>query len=198
MAVPLPRRLFTVDEYYQMAKVGIIRDDERVELLDGEIVPMNPIGSPHAWCVTRLMEAFVPIIGAFRLIVQNPVRLDQKAEPEPDITILRRDAPQDRHPGPTDALLVIEVADSSIKKDRGRKRAMYARARIQEYWIVDLNADRIEVYRQPGARGYRSSTLVARGKTISPLCAPDLVVDVTTVLGDTASVSETPATEAAE
>ena len=190
MAVSVPRRRFTVDEYYEMARVGILKPDERVELLDGEIVPMNPIGSPHLWCVTRLMETFVPLIGTFRMIVQNPIRLDQQAEPEPDIAILRRNTPQNRHPRPGETLLVIEVADSSIKKDRGRKRAMYARARIQEYWIVDLNSDRIEVYRQPGARGYRSTTLAGRGETISPLCAPDFAVDVTTVLGEPATATE--------
>lgn len=185
MAVQLSRRLFTVDEYYRMAKVGILRDDERVELLDGEIVQMNPIGSPHAWCVNRLTQVFTQGLGTrFVVSVQNSVRLDEQAEPEPDIAVLRGDAPQSRLPGPAETLLVIEVADSSIKKDRGRKRAMYARARIQEYWIVDLNTDHIEVYRQPGARGYRSTTLLGRGETVSPLCAPDLTVDVTTVLGE--------------
>jgi Uma2 family endonuclease len=192
MAVSLSSRRFTVDEYYRMAKVGILRDDERVELLDGEIVPMNPIGSPHAWCVNRLSQIIILGLGTrFVVSVQSSLRLDREAEPEPDITVLRRDSPQTRLPGPGETLLVIEVADSSIKKDRGRKRAMYARARIQEYWIVDLNADRIEVYRQPGARGYRSTTLAGRGDSVSPLCAPELIVDVTAVLGEVAAVAET-------
>ena len=187
MAVPLPRRLFTVDEYHRMGEAGIFRDDERVELLDGEIVPMNPIGSPHAWCVTRLIEIFAPLIGTYRIMSQNPVQLHDLAEPEPDLAIVSRSAPQTRHPRPDETLLVIEVADSSITKDRGQKRAMYARARIQEYWIVDLNADRIEVYRRPGARGYRSTTLLTRGETVGPLCAPDLVVDARAVLGEPAA-----------
>ena len=186
MAVPLPRRLFTVDEYHRMGEAGVFKDDERVELLDGEIVPMNPIGSPHAWCVTRLIGTFAPLIGRFQVICQNPVQLHDLAEPEPDLAIVSRTAPQTRHPRPDETLLVIEVADSSIKKDRGQKRAMYARARIQEYWIVDLNADRIEVYRKPTTRGYRSTTLLARGEMVSPLCAPDLSVDVHTVLGEPA------------
>lgn len=184
MAVQLPRRLFTVDEYHRMAKAGVFRDDERVELLDGEIVPMNAIGSPHAWCVTRLTEELVPLIGTLRVSVQNPVDLNRHAEPEPDFAVFRRDVPQNRHPRSTDILLIVEVADSSITKDRGQKRSMYARARVQDYWIVDLKGDRIEVYREPGARGYRSTTLLGRGDTISPLCAPDLVIDVATVLGN--------------
>jgi Uma2 family endonuclease len=183
MAVSVPRRLFTVDEYYEMARVGILKPDERVELLDGEIVRMNPIGSPHAWCVTELSEIFSPLLGTIRVRVQNPLRLDGRAEPEPDLVIVRRDAPRNRHPGPDDVFLIIEVADTSIRMDRGRKRQMYARAGIFEYWIVDLNTDRIEVYREPARSRYRSVTLLARGDTVSPQFAPDLVVDVTTVLG---------------
>jgi Uma2 family endonuclease len=183
MAIPLPRRLFTVDEYYEMARVGILKPDERVELLDGEIVAMNPIGSPHAWCVTRLMEVFAPLIGRIRVSLQNPLRLGHRSEPEPDIVVVRHDSPEDRHPGPTEALLVIEVADSSIRKDRRTKMPMYARAGIPEYWIVDLNRDRIEVYRDPVRARYRSVTILGRGDVVSPQFAPDLVVDVSTVLG---------------
>jgi Uma2 family endonuclease len=183
VAVPVPRRLFTVDEYYAMAKHGILKPDERVELLDGEIVPMNPIGSPHAWCVTYLTEVFAPLIGRIILRIQNPLRLDSRAEPEPDITILRPDAPRNRHPVPDDVLLVVEVADSSLRKDRGLKRRMYARAGIFEYWIVDLQAGRIEAYRDPVRSRYRSVRLLRPGDTVSPIFAPDLVVDVARVLG---------------
>ncbi len=189
MAVPNPKRLFTVDEYYEMARVGILKPDERVELLDGEIVPMNPIGSPHAWCVKRLNTIFGRLVGWVTVSVQDPLRLHDLSEPEPDIVIIPNDAPQNRHPGPSEALLVIEVAESSIRVDRGRKRRIYARSGIVEYWIVDLNADRIEVYRDPSARGYRSTVLVSRGETIRPLFAPDFEVDVSTILGEpTASI----------
>ncbi|MFN8632348.1 MAG: Uma2 family endonuclease [Chloroflexota bacterium] len=183
MAMPSPRRLFTVDEYYKMAEVGIIKPGERVELLDGEIVPMSPIGSPHAWCVKRLIEIFAPLIGMIRLSVQDPLRLGARAEPEPDVVIVRADAPEDRHPGPAEALLVIEVSDTSIQTDRGRKRLMYARAGIPDYWIVDLDSDRLEVYREPSPRGYRSAALLSRGNTVSPLFAPDIAIDVATILG---------------
>src|SRR5688572_17310899 len=127
MAVPTPRRLFTVDEYYEMAKHGILKPDERVELLDGEIVKMCAIGSPHAWCVKRLVRTFSPFPDRFTLSIQDPLRLSDLSEPEPDIVILQPDTPEDRHPGPADVLLVIEVADTSIGKDRGQKRRMYAR-----------------------------------------------------------------------
>src|SRR5215213_8800558 len=115
MAVSVPRRLFTVDEYYEMARVGILKPDERVELLDGEIVRMNAIGSQHAWCVTRLTEILVPLIGRIRIRLQNPLSLGVRAEPEPDVVLVRADAPEDRHPGPDEGLLVIEVSDSSIR-----------------------------------------------------------------------------------
>jgi Uma2 family endonuclease len=185
VAVPVPRRLFTVDEYYEMARVGILKSDERVELLDGEIVRMNPIGSPHAWCVKRTTEILYLSRGRFRVSVQDPLRLNDRSEPEPDIVVLQPDTPEDRHPGPTDVFLVIEVADSSVRVDRGRKRRMYARAGIPDYWIVDLIADRIEVYRDPVGSRYRSVTLLRRGDAVSPQFAPDLTIDVSTVLGQT-------------
>ena len=126
---------------------------------------------------------FSPFSDQLIISIQTPLRLDDLSEPEPDVVLLRLDAPQDRHPGPREALLVIEVADSSIRVDRGRKLPLYARAGIAEYWIVDLNADRIEVYRDPMRSRYRSTALLGRGDTVSPLFAPDIVVDVNSVLG---------------
>src|SRR5215213_6672507 len=111
MAVSVPRRLFTVDEYYEMARVGILKPDERVELLDGEIVKMNAIGSPHAWCVNRLNRVFSGFSDRFIVSIQAPLRLGNRSEPEPDVVLLQLDTPEDRHPGPQDAPLVIEVAD---------------------------------------------------------------------------------------
>ena len=132
MAVPVPKRLFTVDEYYEMARVGILKPDEHVELLDGEIVRMNAIGSPHAWCVKRLTRTFYQLEDRCLISVQDPLRLNDRSEPEPDLVILQPDTPEDRHPEPQDVFLVIEVADSPISVDRRRKRAMYARAGIPE------------------------------------------------------------------
>ena len=184
MAVSVPRRLFTVDEYYEMARVGILKPDERVELLDGEIVRMNPIGSPHAWCVKRLNRIFSPFrstssSSAFR------TRYDWTTSPSRSRMWFCFDSmrPRIAIPARERRCLVIEVADSSIRVDRGRKRRMYARAGIAEYWIVDLNADQIEVYRDPMRSRYRSTTLLGRGDTVTPLFAPDIVVDVNSVLG---------------
>ncbi|MCC7368393.1 MAG: Uma2 family endonuclease [Chloroflexi bacterium] len=191
MIVSVPRRLFTVDEYYRMAAAGVFQPGERVELLDGEIVPMNPIGSPHAWCVTRPTEIFAPLVGRVRLRVQHPIRLHDRCEPEPDLALVRRSAPQDRHPSAADTLLIVEAADNSLRKDRGRKRAIYARARIPESWIVDLSGERVEIYRQPTARGYRLTSLARRGEIVSPLCTPDLDMDVSAILGDAAPAGPT-------
>src|SRR4051812_6877767 len=140
MAVSVPKRLFTVEEYYEMARVGILKPDERVELLDGEIVTLEPKTAAISWCVIRLHRRLAALAGHAYMSVHQPLRLDRQCEPEPDIAVIRQDAPQDRHPGPSDALLVVEVADSSFSVDRRRKRPMYARAGIPEYWIVDLNA----------------------------------------------------------
>lgn len=192
MAVSVPRRLFTVHEYYEMARVGILKPDERVELLDGEIVPMNAISSPHAWCVTRLNSHFTRIDDRCKIAVQNPLRLHERSEPEPDLVILQPDTPEDRHPGPADAFLVIEVAETSLRTDRGRKRTMYARAGIPEYWIVDLQHDRIEVYRDPARGRYQAVWLASRGDTLSPLFAPDLLVDVAAVLGQPPAEQQAP------
>jgi Uma2 family endonuclease len=183
MAVSVPRRLFTVDEYYEMARVGILKPGERVELLDGEIVPMSPITSPHAWCVNHVTGTFYRIEDRCKVSVQKPLRLHDRSEPEPDLVILQPDTPEDHHPEPADVFLVIEVAESSLRTDRGRKRTTYARAGIPEYWIVDLLHDRIEVYRDPVRARYQSVWLASRGEMISPLFAPDLMVDVARILG---------------
>src|SRR3954463_12546690 len=98
MAVSVPRRLFTVDEYYEMARVGILKPHERVELLDGEIVPMNPIGSPHAWCVTRRTGIFARVWDHAITRIQHPLRLGDRSEPEPDVVLVQPDTPEDRHP----------------------------------------------------------------------------------------------------
>jgi Uma2 family endonuclease len=180
-------RLFTVDEYYKMAEAGIIGRDERVELIAGRIVTTGPIGSPHAWCVNRLADVLSQVRTRAFIGVQNPVRLDSNGVPEPDIAVIRRDAPDDRHPAPADVLLIVEVADTSLTYDRHTKVPLYARAGIPETWIADLNGERIEVHREPSPDGYRLVRAYGRGERISPLFAPDLVVEVDEVLGPPAS-----------
>jgi Uma2 family endonuclease len=181
------RRLFTVDEYYRMAEAGILGEDDRVELLDGEIVEMSPIGSVHAACVDRLITALYPFLedrGILR--VQNPVRLDRYSEPQPDAAILkpRADFYATAHPTPADVLLVIEVADSSLKFDRQVKLMHYSRAGIAEVWLVDLVNERVELFTQPSPDGYRKSVLAHRGERLSSAALGSAAILIDDIIGE--------------
>lgn len=154
----LPERYrFTVDEYYRLAEAGILDEEDRVELLEGEIVMMSPIGGRHAACVTRLTHLLVRAAGEGAVVrVQSPVRLDDRSEPEPDLCLARSrsDFYAAGHPEPGDVLLIVEVADTSIGYDQQVKLPLYARAGIPELWIVDLGRDAVDVYRGPSRDGY--------------------------------------------
>ena len=167
-AAPTQRR-FTVDEYHRMGKAGVFSENDRVELLDGQIYAMSPIGSEHAACVRRLDRLFQRKVGS-RVIVstRNPIRLNEASEPEPDLALLspRDDDYAARHPHPDDVLLVVEVADASAAFDQDVKRPLYARAEIPELWIVDLASDRIEVHRAPRDDEYTEKQPVERGQSI--------------------------------
>ncbi len=186
MAVQLSRRRFTVDEYYWMARVGILREDDRVELIDGEIVEMPPIGPPHHSRVTRLNRLFHDRFADVALVaVQGPVRLDQYNEPEPDVVLvrLRADFYATRHAGPDDVFLVVEVADSSLATDRTTKALMYAQANIPDMWILDIPHELVLVHREPTRDGYRVVTPLRRGESIAPLVFPDRPIAVDEMLG---------------
>jgi Uma2 family endonuclease len=145
-------RRFTVEEYHRMGDAGILHEDDRVELLDGHLYVMSPIGSEHAACVRRLTRLFIRRTEPDALVsVQNPIRLDQASEPEPDLALLtpREDDYAARHPRPGEVLLVIEVADSSESFDRNTKHVLYARAGLPEYWVVTLGDNQMHVYRTP-------------------------------------------------
>ncbi|MGH7544814.1 MAG: Uma2 family endonuclease, partial [Gemmatimonadota bacterium] len=175
------RRRFTVDEYHRMAEAGILGEDDRVELLDGEIVQMTPIGPRHNWCVARLNRLFAPRVGERAIVwVQNSIRLGRYEEPQPDLCLLKASADVSAHsnPGPEDVLLVVEVADTSAQEDRRVKMPKYARAGIPEAWLFDLPAEALEVYRDPGPDGYRDVRRLRRGDSIAPLAFPDLVLSV--------------------
>jgi Uma2 family endonuclease len=180
------RRLFSVDEYYRMAEAGIFGPDERVELIDGEIIEMAAMGSRHATKVRRLMRRFIVHLGDRAIVsVQSPIRLSSLAEPEPDIAILRprEDEYDGSHPGPGDVLLLIEVADTSLSYDRGRKLPLYAREGVPETWLVDLLHEQIEVYRRPEHGRYQDVEKFARGARLSPLSFSDLSISVDEILG---------------
>lgn len=181
MAAPLERYKFTVDAYYRMAEAGVLEPRARVELIEGEIVMMTPIGLRHSACVDRLTRRLVALYGDTAIVrVQNPIVLDEHSEPEPDFAVLRprADFYASAHPRPTDVLLVIEVADSSIGYDRGTKMPLYGRNGITELWIVDLSREAVDVYRQPFEGGYAERRTYRRGERAPlPSLAAELEVD---------------------
>ena len=186
MLTAVKKKLFTVDDYYAMARAGIIGEDDRVELIEGEIILMAAIGSRHQAVVDRVNRLFVMRVGDRAIVrVQGPLRLADITEPQPDLQLL---APQDdfyatAHPSQYEALLVVEVADTSLRFDRDEKAAIYARRGVGELWIVDVTGERILVRRGPSADGYRESLTVARGHTLAPEALPDIVVGTDELLG---------------
>lgn len=180
----LSRRRFDVDDYHRMISAGIVQEDDRVELLDGEIVQMHGAGRRHAACVLGLTHRLVTALTGRALIgIQNPVRLGRYSEPEPDVSVLRprEDLYVSTPPTPEDVFLVIEVADSSLAKDRSVKLELYAEAGVRELWIVDLTSDALLAHRDPEPRGYRSRERLTAGR-IAPLAFPDLELDLTEIL----------------
>jgi Uma2 family endonuclease len=187
MALQQPtRHLITVDEYYRMAEAGILSEDDRVELIDGEIIDMAAIGIKHALCVDRLSKLLNRLLPEEILVrVQNPIYLNQRSEPQPDLALLK---PQDysrrkHHPGPDDVLLVIEVSDTTLTFDRKVKVPLYARGSIPEVWIVNLQDDSTEVYSQPEGGAYQERQQLQRGQSLSIPGFPDLTLAVDDVLG---------------
>jgi Uma2 family endonuclease len=187
MAIAWKTRRFTVAEYHRMGEAGILDEDDQVELLDGEIVEMTPIGPRHASVVDRMTRLFSRLVGDGAVVrVQSPIDLGvSNSEPQPDVTLvhLRWDFYAAAHPAPEDVLLVVEIMDASAERDRGLKLPLYARAAIREVWLVDLGAERIEVYRQPEACGYRQTRLLRRGESTTIEALPDLGIRVDEVLG---------------
>jgi Uma2 family endonuclease len=186
MALQLVRRRFTVDEYYQMAEAGILHEDDRVELIEGEIVEMTPIGPGHASSVDDLAALLVLRIGNAAIVkIQNPVHLDDYNEPQPDIMLVRprRDRYRRSHPQPADVLLVVEVGATSAAFDRRVKLPLYARFGIPEVWLVDLARATVRAYRDPTPTGYRTARTYRRGERLAPLAFPDLQLAVADIVG---------------
>ena len=173
--VAAARRRFTLAEYYRMAEVGILGEDDRVELIKGEIVEMSPIGSRHFAFVLNLGQLLtLRLVGRAFASVQGPVVLTDDTEPQPDLAVLRRRSYKERKAHADDVLLLIEVADISLAYDRTTKLHLYAQAGIPEYWIVDCTNETIEVYRNPGPHGYRDATRAAGAATLSLQAFPDV------------------------
>lgn len=180
------RRPLTVAEYHRMGEVGILTEDDRVELIEGQLIAMSPIGSEHSGTVNALNYRLIEALGRRGVVaVQNPVRLDDLSEPQPDFTVLkpRDDFYRRATPVPDDVLLIIEVADSSLAYDRNVKRSLYARHGIPEFWIVNLNAGEVEVCRSPEGEAYTSIARVGRDGVLEPRLLPGAVIPVAALLG---------------
>ncbi|CAN1208902.1 Putative restriction endonuclease domain-containing protein [Tumidithrix helvetica PCC 7403] len=168
---------FTVHQYHQIAETGIFSSSDRVELIDGEIIKMSPVGRKHAACVARLNALFQgKFIGQALVWVQNPIRLNDDSEPQPDLALLlpRQDFYESDLPTAKDILLVVEVSDSTIAYDRTVKSSIYAEAGISEMWLLDLNEQAIEAYSQPSTRSYKRMQRYEQNDTFSILAFPDL------------------------
>lgn len=183
----LKRRRFTLEEYHRMGEAGILDEDERVELIDGEIVEMTPIGPGHASIVARLNHVFAARLGDRALIwAQNPVTFRrQRSELQPDIVLLppRPDFYRSGHPEPADTLLVIEVMDSSVARDRRVKLPIYARSGVREVWLIDVTGENVEVCRDPTARGYLDRRVIDRSGSLGPQAVPDVTFRVVDLIG---------------
>lgn len=171
------RRLLTVEEYRRMTEAGILHEDDRVELLDGELYQMAAMNEPHISCIIRMNRVFIRELGDAALVSpQCSIRLSNYSEPQPDFVLLRYrdDFYADAMPGPEDILLIVEVADTSFAHDRDRKIPRYAAAGIPEAWLVDLRRRRVTVYRDPAPDGYRQVIPHTRRAVLTPLAFPDM------------------------
>jgi len=168
---PFVRRRFTVDEFQRMAETGILTPRDHVELIDGEIIAMNPIGAPHAACLSRTEEVIRGLLDPVAYLVRSqlPVRLAADSAPQPDLAVVARRADffSQAHPTPADIHLLIEIADSSVNYDLRIKTSIYARSAVREYWIVDLVHDVIEVRRRPVGGEYTEVATLRRGDVLT-------------------------------
>jgi Uma2 family endonuclease len=178
------RRRFTVHDYHRMGEAGILHEDDRVELIEGEIVEMAAIGTRHFSCVNGLTRLLVRSVGDEAIVsVQNPVRLNEHTEPQPDLAVLRVRDYRESLPMPEDVLLLIEVSDTTLRYDRNLKLPLYAQAGILEVWIVDLSGEVIERHTDPSGHSYRHTERARRGDSIECSTLPDLTLTVDDVLG---------------
>lgn len=178
--VPAPHYKLTVEDYHRMGEVGILGDEVRIELIEGELIEMAPIGCVHAGLVSQVGDCLMRRL-AGRAIpwTQSPVRLSRFSEPQPDFALLkfRADYYKARLPGPADVLLVVEIADSSVRSDRTVKAPLYARHGIPEYWLIDIPARAVEVYLDPAEGAYREVRRATEGG-LAPRAFPDALLDL--------------------
>ena len=185
MALEIAKHVFTVTDFERMAETGILSENDRLELIEGEIIEMSPIGSRHAACVDRFNELIVGLRLNVIVRVQSSIRLDDYSQPQPDLALLRRrdDFYWDSLPRPVDVLLVIEVADTTLQYDRFVKPPAYARAGIPEAWIANVPADRIEMYAEPVDGAYTVIRHATRGEVVQSSTIDELRLSVDDILG---------------
>jgi Uma2 family endonuclease len=180
------RHRFTVEDWDRLIEVGFFTGDERVELLDGEIVDMTPIGDPHESCTDRLNELLVTRLDRRGIVrTKGSVLVSRLSVPQPDLAVLvrRDDFYRSGKPGPADLLLVVEVSESSLAFDRGYKARLYAEGGIEEYWVVDVDGGVVDVCTGPSADGYRSVVAARRGETLTPTRLDGVTLTVDEILG---------------
>lgn len=180
------RRVLTVAEYHRMGEAGILTEDDRVELIEGELIAMAPIGSAHSGTVNGLTRLLVLAVGNRGVVaVQNPVQLDNLSEPQPDFSVLkpRDDDYRRATPRPDEVLLIVEIADSSLAYDRNVKRSLYARHGIPEFWIVNLTAGEVEVCRSPAGGTYTALSRAGRDAVLEIQLLPGTAIPVAALLG---------------
>ncbi len=186
MAIQPQSYLFTVEDYHKMGTSGIIPEDARTELIEGEIIQMTPKGTRHAACVNCLMDHLFPLQANKEAIVkvQDPILLDRMSEPEPDLVVAkyREDYYDIHHPQPDDIFFIVEVGDSSIEYDRRKKLQLYSRNGIPEVWLVDLTINRIEVHVEPSHDVYKTIRIYQPGDSFSTGPFPDITIDVSKIL----------------
>ena len=181
-----PTRPITVDDFQRMCETGIIKPDERVELIEGELIAIPPVNAPHASIVTRMQYVLMERLRELALVWQQmPLVVSERSAPFPDITLLRvrEDFYRSRLPNRDDHFAVVEVSDTMLPYDRGAKLRMYAKAGIADYWIVDVNAEKIEICRDPHELGYGSRVVATKGDSVAFAAFPDVVLSVDELLG---------------
>lgn len=187
MLAEIQRKMFSVAEYHYMTETGILKEDDRLELIEGEIINMAAIGSHHAACVDRLNRLFVTSLGEKAIVrIQGPFTIGDFSEPEPDVLLLkpRNDFYTKAHPSPEDVLLIIEVSDTTLEYDLNFKIPLYARAGIREAWIVNLRETSVEVYSTPSKQGYKMLRKNYEGDILTVNSFPDIKIAVDELLAD--------------
>jgi Uma2 family endonuclease len=178
-------KYWTVQEYHHLSELGILDPSERTELITGKIVFMTAKGTPHVLTLRLLASSLEKSLdGSVLVSTQEPIRLDDFSEPEPDLAIVKGTMFDyaNRHPSPEDVYLVVEVADSTLKKDCEVKDKLYARSNIADYWVIDVKNRQVHIFRTPTPTGYASHLILSDSQTVSPLAFPAIVLPISVIL----------------